>query len=216
MSKARGIHWRDGLKKLTDAQRTLEQQPYQAMLSLAQMFKVNLDDLAEMAAGTMAPPQAQAQNGNGHAGADPVMQRIQALESQVQVQQMSPLLQEINAFAQSPEGKYFDEVRAQINACIPAVKAAHPGADAKTVLRHAYSAAVSMRPDVQAKMKADADAVAAQERAAKEATERQRRGAVAAGVHLAGQPGQSHTAPLTSVGSAADDLLKTWDEIAAR
>lgn len=217
LSKARGISWRDGLKRLTEAQRTLEQSPYQAMLSLAQMYKVNLDDLAEMAAGTMAPPALQSNGhaGNGNAGADPVMQRLQALESQIQAQQASPLLKEIEAF-KTAEAEFFDDLILQINANIPAVKAAHPGADHRTVLRLAYSAAVAIRPDIQAKVKANAEAKAAKERAAAEEKERQRRGGVAASVHLAGQPGGSHPSALTSVGSVADDLLKTWDELAAR
>lgn len=218
LSKARGITWRDGLKRLTEAQRTLEQSPYQAMLSLAQMYKVNLDDLAEMAAGTMALPATQSNGhaGNGHAGADPALtQRLERLEGALQTQQMSPLLQEIDAFRKA-EAEFFDDLIPQINANIPAARAANPGADHKTILRLAYSAAIAVRPDIQVKVKASAEARAAKERAAKDEAERQRRGGVAASVHLSGQPGGSSGAPLTSVGSVADDLLKTWDELAAR
>jgi hypothetical protein len=143
------------------------------------------------------------------------MGRLNALEQAIQQQTLQPLLQEVNAFRGTVE--FFDDMIPQINQLIPSVRQAHPGADHKTVLQHAYSAAVAIRPDIQARLKASNDARAQAERRQAEEKARQQRGGAAASVHLGGQPGGSVPASQNqSVGSVAQDLAATWDEIAAR
>lgn len=215
-AKVRGISWQEGLQRLTQAQSMLETDPSGALIKLAQAYKVNLDDLAEIAAGTMPHPGRSSQPANGNGHADPqLVNRLQTIEQQLQEQRLAPLLSEVQSFRASVD--FFDELTSTINQFIPGVKANYPGADHRTILQHAYSAAVATRPDIQQRIKAKAEAKAQEERRQAEEKARAQRGGSAASVHLNGQPGGTAlNATNRSVGSVADDLLATWDELAAR
>jgi hypothetical protein len=217
-SRARNIPWQEGLARLTGAQERLDKNPHDALIWLAKGYGVNLDDLAEMAAGTMPVPGLTAPtNGNGqHTGQLPsqIESRLKALEGQVQEATVSPLLQEVQAFAKTAD--FFDELVPQINLLLPGIIKANPGQDRTTILRNAYSAAVAINPAIQAKLAEKTKAKVEQERRQAEEQRRGQRGSAAAAVHLQGQSGGAGRAAQTSVGSAADDLAAVWDEVAAR
>lgn len=215
-TKARGIPWQEGLQRLTQAQGYLDKDPHGALIWLAKNYGVDLDDLAEIAAGTMQTPGAAGRgNGNGNAGHDippAVDTRLAKIEATLNQTRLEPLLREVQTFAKSVD--FFEDLTPQINALLPSIRAMNPNATHTELLKSAYSAAVAVNPAIQARIAEKAKAKAEADARARAEAERGNRGRQAAGVHLQGSPGASSKAgQLQSVGSVHDDLAATWEEL---
>ena len=215
LSKARSIPWQEGLGRLVHAQQRLDSNPAEAIIWIAKSYGLNLDDVAEIAAGNMPMPAPKGQTPqtvqNGQAIPPEVDQRIQRLESRLRAEDEGTTLTEIDTFAKQPGREAFDDVIPQINMVLPGIRAANPQLVATRdgrlkILEMAYSAAVGMSPQAQAKIR-DLQAKKAEgERTKAKASQ-------AANLHLGGAPARPANGG-ASTGDVYADLAAAWDQLA--
>ncbi len=216
-----GIDWREGLERLVHAQNRLDQNPQAALIWLAQAYNVNLDELADLAAGHVPANANQQQPGVLPPQVD---QRLRAIETaftrQQQAQQQEQLRQqqaaqdyvqrEINTFASSSVAPHWARIESDVLHQVPLVRQQMPNASIPEVLKVAYERAAWAHPEVRALMQQDAARAA-------EAERRQRNGdqtrlARAAsivtshnGVTPAGMPAQAAN------GTLRDEIAANWE-----
>lgn len=156
-AQRRGLSTADGIQRLMDGQRFLEQQPAQAILWLAQQNGI---DLAELASNPPAAPQPSRP--------DPVYaqvsQTVQTLEQRLQQIEFGNNLTVAQQFAASKP--YYADVEAQLPDFIREVLAVDPSLQGLPLLEKAYERAIWLNPDVRAKIQAEEHAKAEQARLA--------------------------------------------------
>jgi hypothetical protein len=168
VAQQHGISWQDGLEKMVSAQRFLDRDPMGAMLWLAQSHGINLDELADRAAGMQPQNGAQPQSNPQLTSAlAPLAQQVNQLQSRIEQRdnearaaRRDASIREVNQFAS--QNPHFSKVETEVFALIPAVRHRMPNATSQEVLKEAYSRAIYAHPEVRA-------TVIAEERRAEEA-----------------------------------------------
>ena len=211
VARTKGIPWQEGLSRLVNGQNRLDANPAEALIWLAKSYGVDLDELAEMAAGNLQiPARAPGANGNGQAAqqqtTDP---RVDRLEQYISEQNLS----RIETFAKQPGREHFDELSKGINSFLPGINEQYPGATIEQKLELAYNAALAVNPAVQAKVRAAAEKKAADAAEAQRLAQKGQRASAAAGMFPGSTNGKTPSGG-TSVGTVYDDLSAVWDQLA--
>lgn len=209
-AKANGMGWQEGLDRLLHAEKRLNSNPAEAIIWLAKSYNVSLDDVAEMAAGTMEiPGNKQPANGNTPAIPPELDERLKRLEGTITHSQNDQMFQAIDAFSKQPGYEHFDEVAKEITSLIPGIKGQNPQAGMNEILDKAYKAAVVLNPAV-------AEKIAAAEAKKREAERAKQKAANAANLHLEGNRGSAANGQASTgdvyqdIANAANSLGMDW------
>ena len=207
-AKTSGMSWQEGLDRLLHAQQRMDRNPTEAIIWLAKSYNVNLDDVAEMAAGTMEVPAVkQAAEGNTPAIPPELDERLKRLEGTIQSGHQNEMFQAIDTFSKQPGKEYFEEVAGEITSLIPGIKAQNPQAGMADILEKAYQAAVVLNQGVAAK-------IAAAQAKQQEAERAKQKAAKAANLHLEGNRGQSVNGQ-ASTGDVYQDIANAANSLGA-
>lgn len=205
-SARRGMDVQQGIQRLMDGQRFLEQQPEQAILWLAQRNGI---DLASLASNPPAAPQP--------ARVDPafaqVSQEVQALRGMIDQMTQGQNMALVQSFAS--ENPHYAEVEEMLPRFISEVQAANPNLAPRDVLQQAYDRAVWLTPDVRAKVLAEQTEQANQQRVVKIAEKSAQ--ATRAAVSVKGSAASAAPPPAKreSAGDAYDDVREAIRQLKA-
>lgn len=220
LAQVRGLSWHEGLKQLTDAQAMLDRDPKAALLHIAKVYKVDLDELADIAGGY---GQQQQQPAPQPAQLQPVLSRLEALEQRLQQEaeqqrssELTARMQMIDRFARDPANPHFSTVEKDLPAFFPIAQARNPGASPEVLLKAAYDLAVrnhpTLGPQVEAQLRAAQEE--ARRKAEREAAEKARQKASANHRGAPGRPAiSSQNAAPKSDGSIRADIERAWAEV---
>lgn len=215
-----GIDWKEGLGRLMNAQQRLDQNPHAALLWLAQAYDVNIDDLADMAAGVAQPPANPNQQTPGVPPAwdhrlssieQTLQQQQQAQQAAQQAEQQSrrdAIQREFNTFASSPAAPHWERVKSDVYAFVPYVRSQMPDAPVGEVIKAAYERAAWAHPEVRALLQEE-------QRQAADAQRRQKNGertqlARAAQIVTSHRGAPAPAAPANANGSLRDEISANW------
>lgn len=161
-----GVSEAEGVQRLFQADRFLQEKPTEAIQWLANHYGV---DLRQFSTGN--PQQDQSQpNGEVFQLRREIAElrnSLTARERSEQQAQTATVAQTIDKFAS--ENPYFGDVEDELMGLIPVIKAKEPGLNANEVLKKAYDRAVYANPDVRQRLQADQQKTAEDKRKAEEA-----------------------------------------------
>lgn len=201
-AQARGLSVDDAIKRLSDGNTFLEQQPVQAIMWLAQKNGI---DLAELASN---PPQ--------QVRADPMVsqvnQTVSSLEQRLQQMEFGQNLTVAQQFAASKP--YYADVEDMLPDLIKEVRTLNPGMTGIDLLEKAYERAVWLNPDVRSKVIAAENAKTAQTQVAKVAEKSTQASRAAISVK-GSSAGASAPRRVDSNGSAFDDVRAAIQQLKA-
>jgi hypothetical protein len=157
-SARRGMDVSQGIQRLMDGQRFLEQQPEQAILWLAQRNGIDLANLASN------PPAVQQP-----ARVDPafaqVSQTVQSLQDRLDAMMQGQNMTLVQQFAGA--NPHYADVEEMLPRFISEVQAINPGIAPMEALQQAYDRAIWLNPDVRAKLIAEQTQAETQQRVVK-------------------------------------------------
>lgn len=162
-----GLSVDQGIQRLLDGQRFLEQQPAQAIVWLANKHGLNLAELAQNPPAVHQPAQPDPQFAQ-------VIQYVQSLEERLNSRDMDQNMTVVEKFAH--DHPFYAQVEDQLPDIMRALQAANPTLKGSQLLQEAYDFAVYRNPDIRAQVmqqqQADAQkaAAAAAQQKAQQAT----------------------------------------------
>ncbi len=203
-----GVSEAEGVQRLFQADRFLQEQPVEAIQWLANHYGV---DLRQFSTGNQQHDQSQQPSSEViqlRRELAEIKNSLTARERKEQQAQTTTVTQAINDFASKEENKYFDEVEEELMGLIPVIKAKEPGLNYGEVLQKAYDRAVYANPDVRQRLQADQQKAAEDKRKADEA-EAVRKAKQAGGIN---QKSVQGTSP-TKGASMEDTMSQVYDRL---
>lgn len=168
-----GLSVDQGIQRLLDGQRFLEQQPAQAIVWLANKHGLNLAELAQNPPAVQQPVAPDPQFAQ-------VIQYVQSLEERLNSRDMDQNMSAVEKFAADPKNSFYAEVENDLPDLMRALAASNPALKGVALLSEAYDLAVWRNPEVRAKMlqQQQADAQKAAAAAAQQKAQQANRAAV--------------------------------------
>lgn len=174
-AKEINVPWNQYAGNLVKVERYLRTSPLDAMIWIAKQSKVDLDELADYAAGVHQQNGGGAPNGQQAATPDfqraiaPLQQELTQLRSQItqrdqdaQTARTEAVKREIQAFGAKPENEHWPAVEATVYSLLPSIRQTMPNASIPELLKAAYDRAVWAIPEVREKIQAAARAAEAE------------------------------------------------------
>lgn len=215
-AKEINVPWPDFIKNVTAYERSLRTNPLETMIQIADHMKIDLDELADLAAARRGNPQQQQQPNDFNRVLQPYEQRIAQLETkltsreqadqQAQQQQrqaqVNAIKAEMETFKNSGQAPLWGDVQSELMAHMRVAAAAKPNATTTELIKDAYDRAVWANPATRAKVQAEQQR-AQRSRQIQDVTD-----------HRGSQP----RTPLNGSEnlSLRDELAKNWDAVHAR
>lgn len=175
-AKEINVPWNQYAGNLVKVERYLRTSPLDAMIWIAKQSKVDLDELADYAAGVHqqnggGAPNGQQQNANPdfQRAIAPLQQELTQLRSQItqrdqdaQTARTEAVKREIQAFGVKPENEHWPAVETTVYSLLPSIRQSMPNASIPELLKAAYDRAVWAIPEVREKIQAAARAAEAE------------------------------------------------------
>lgn len=209
-AQKRGLGTEEGIQRLMDGQRFLEEQPAQAILWLAQRNGI---DLAELASNPPQPGRADPMVSQVRSSVSTLEQRIAQIEQGAQQREYEGNLAASNKFA--ADNPYFADVEDMLPEIMMGIRAANPALSGIELLQKAYDQAIWTNPDIRAKVLAEQNAKVAQEEAAKLAQKANQASRAAISVKGSSAPASTPARRPESTGDIYDDVRAAVHQLRA-
>ncbi len=138
-----GLDVENGIKRLMDGHRFLEEQPAQAILWLAQRHGLNLAELASNPPAPQTPVRSEA------TVPPQFVQHISSLEERLNGFLVDQNMSAVERFAADPKNEHYTAVEDQLPGIMRSLQAADPSLKGVPLLEKAYENAVWLNPDIR-------------------------------------------------------------------
>jgi hypothetical protein len=206
-----GLNVEQGIQRLLDGHRFLEEQPVQAVLWLARKHGLNL---AEIAAN---PPAPQTPVRSEPSIPPQFVQHMSSLEERLNGILMDQNMSALEQFSADPKNAHYADVEDQLPGIMRELAAANPGMKGVQLLSAAYDRAIWLNQDVRDKLIAERTAQT-QQTATQKIAEKSARAARAA-VSVKGSSADTRPPPKAQqngAGHVTDDVRAALEQLRAQ